>query len=748
MRATRRLFAGYACAVMFAYAPRVLAQGPRGADTLSPGAVAESLAVLRTLEAQVRSNDRDAAAWYRLGMIAWALSDRARAANAPRGLDQTTLASRADVALRRAAQAAPSNPMYRIAVGRLLLTSSVAITRHAASGFFDAALTVARKDTNGAAHAEAAIELGRVEWRRYDTRANRRVLTTPIDIGRSMNMAMQPARASSGLQDVDADAGGAAAGVNPLGSMRDVEELIRNNTQPLPADVAGGAPYAKAEELFREAYAAEPANARAFRSVAMVLVERSRWTELRAFARAHLTKAPWDGLAWMSLGLALHRLSDDGAAAAYDSAMSYLPSRERARIDRLERVLRPSDSLLATRGTEAEQAARKRFYWTFSDPLWSRAGNESRVEYFARVTYAELRWTVEELGVRGVDSDRGDVHVRYGPPDLVVSIGPNAQEDANDVVTFWIYRSGLLFAFSGMPMFATAHTAVDDRAMVAAIKTSMPVRWDNLSAGTVDSMPVQVARFRGGRDSIDVLVAAVPAVDSILASAITSGPVLTSFWLLTGNASVAYYDTARVTTSAMRTWTRRVAPGAYAYRIEAASPTSARAGRTTATILADADAKSGFTRAGFGVSDLLLATSVAQQTAPGARWPAAGATPLVGAIAKGGELTVVWENYDFAQDSGSARYSVSLSIVRERSAGGRIAARVLGALAGAAQIDVRDDRYVVTFNRRVPYSAAFADQISIGLADTPGGTYAVSIEVTDAVSGKKAATKTRMTIQR
>jgi GWxTD domain-containing protein len=748
VRAPRNWLVGFACSTIVAHAAAAHAQGPRGADTLSPGAVADSLAVLRELEAQLRTNDRDAAAWHRLGMIAWALSDRARAPNPPRGLDYTTLGSRADAALRRATQAAPSNALYRIAVGRFLLTSSVSLTRYAANGHFEAALGIARKDTSGAAHAEAAIELGRVEWRRYDTRANRRVLTTPIDIGRSMNMAMQPARGSSGLQGIDADAGGAADGVNPLGSMRDVEDLIRSNTQPLPDDVTGGAAFQKAEELFREAYAAAPANARAFRSVAMVLVERSRWVELRAFARAHLAKAPWDGLAWMSLGLALHRLNDGGAAAAYDSAMSYLPSRERARIDRLERVLRPSDSLIATRGTEGERAARKRFYWTFSDPLWSREGNESRVEYFARVTYAELRWTVEELGVRGVDSDRGDVHVRYGPPDLVVAIGPNVQEDANDVITFWIYRSGLLFAFSGMPTFATAFTPVDDRAMVAAVKSAMPVRWDNLSAGTVDSMPVQVARFRGGRDSVDVLVAASPAVDSIIASAITSGPVLTSFWLLTGSASVAFHDTVSATTSGLRTWTRRVAPGAYVYRIEAASPSSPRAGRSTSTILADADATSGFARTGFGVSDVLLATSVGQQNTQGARWSATGATPLAGAVARGSELTVVWENYEFAQDSGAARYSVSLSIVRERSAGGRIAARVLGALASAAQVDVGDDRYVATFSRRVPYAAAFADQISIALADTPAGTYAVTVEVTDLVTGKKAASRTRMTIRR
>ena len=723
-----------------------LAQGPRGADTLSPGAVADSLDALRTLEAHVRGNDRDAAAWHRLGMIAWALADRARAPNPPRGLDATLLASRADVALRRASQAAPGNALYRIAVGRLLLTSNVAVTRYAANGHFQAALDIARKDTNAAVHAEAAIEFGRVEWRRYDTRANRRVLTTPIDIGRSLNTAMQPARGSSGLQDIDADIGGAGQGVNPLGSMRDVEELIRNNTQPLPADVAGGSSYEQAEQMFREAYAADPANARAFRSVAMVFVERSRWTELRVFARTHLAKAPWDGLAWMSLGLALHRLEDEGAAAAYDSAMSYLTSRERARIDRLERVLRPADSLVASRGTEVERNARNRFYWTFADPLWSRGGNESRVEYFARVTYAELRWTVEELGVRGVDSDRGDVHVRYGPPQIVVSIGPNIQEDANDVVIYWIYKSGLLFAFSSMPTYATARTPVDDRAMVAALKGAMPVRWDNLSVGTVDSMPVQVARFRSGRDSVDVLVAATPSADSIIASAITKAPVTTSFWLLAGNASVVYFDTARVTGNAARTWTRRVAPGAYAYRIEASSPSSPRAGRVTATILADADARTGFARQGFGVSDLLLATGVSQQGAPSGRWSEAGAAPLVGVMAKGGELTVLWENYELAADSGAARYSVSLGIVRDRSGAGRVAARVLGALASIAQVDVRDDRYVVTFERRLPYSPAFVDHITIGLADTPSGSYTVTVEVTDRASGLKTSRSTKLRI--
>lgn len=741
----RTLWAGLYSAALLTLACPATAQVLPGADTLSPAAVADSQAVLRELQARIREQRSDAAAWHRLGMVAWALSDRGRAPNPPRGIDPTTLGALADSALRIASRLAPSNATYRMAIGRILLSSNAAVTRYAANSHFEAAISIARKDTNRAVRAEAAIEYGRIHWRRYDALANRRMLTSPIDIGRSLNMVMQPARATEGLQDEDAPAG-SGDGTRPLGRFQEAEALIRNSTRPLPSDVTGASSFDQAEQLFREAYEASPANARTFRSVAMVLVEHRRWAEMRAFARAHLTKTPWDGIAWMALGLAQHRLEDsDAAAAAFDSAMSYLPSRERARLDQIERVLRPNADASA-RGSDAERAARTRLYWTFADPLWSRGGNESRVEFFARITYAELRWTVEELGVRGADSDRGDVYVRYGPPDVIAALGPNIQEDANDVVTFWIYKSGLLFAFSGMPTYGTARTPVDDRAMVAGLKNAIPVRWDNLTGGVPDSIPVQVARFRGGQDSVDVLVAAAPNVDSIFAAAITTGAVRASFWLLTATAAVAHFDTARVTTNGVRSWTRSVRAGAYVYRIEAASPSSARAGRATGTVLADSDVQPGFSREGFGLSDLLLATSVAQQPAPGARWRTAGAAPLAGPARRGSELTVVWENYDFAQDSGVARYTVTLTVARNRSSGGRIAAQVLGALASVARIDRQEDRYVVSYDRRVAHRAAFVDQISIGLGETPAGSYTLTIEVTDLVSGKKTSRTTSVRI--
>ena len=148
-----------AAALLFA-AGAAVAQGPVGAKTLSPAAVNDSLLVLAMLDSAVRIKPDDAQAWYRRGMVAWALTDRARAKPEIATLDWTSLGHMADTSLRRAADAAPKNPLYRLSVGKFLLSSSLAITRSASGSQFDSALSVARHDSNGialSANASATV---------------------------------------------------------------------------------------------------------------------------------------------------------------------------------------------------------------------------------------------------------------------------------------------------------------------------------------------------------------------------------------------------------------------------------------------------------------------------------------------------------------------------------------------------------------------------------------------------------------
>ncbi|HYV99262.1 MAG TPA: GWxTD domain-containing protein, partial [Gemmatimonadaceae bacterium] len=547
------------------------AQAPRGSDTLSPGAINDSLKILQDLDAKVRANKQDAAAWSRRGLVAWSLAERARVGNAPKTLDETRLGRLADTSLRIAAQIDSKNPYYRMAVGRFLIWSGVPTARFAAGGFFEAALDAARKTDDPNVHAESAIEFGRVAWRRYDALSNRRIETTPGSAVRSIRTALNPS--SPGVDAVQ----------QPLKAVR---EIIESGSMALPADLNGAHYYEEASKLFREAYDAAPTNARTFRHVAMTIADKNRWTELEEFARKHTASVPWDPIGWMALGLALQREGRSvPSAAAFDSAMSVIDPHERTRLDRLERVLPSGDSARQAKRTPAEQAAYGRLYWLLADPLWGQPGNESRVEYFARVTFAELRWTVDELNVRGADTDRGDIYIRYGPPDIVASFGPAVSDgnvDAMAVSTTWIYQSGLAFVFQGQATFATAHTARSDVDIVQAMTQMQPIRWDNVAAPKIDSMPAQVVRFRGGKDSVDVFLASDPPVDSIRA-AMASGvvPIHADAWLV---GASSYHDSTGVESGGVKTFSRRVAPGSYLYRLEASAPAVHRGARSSGVL--------------------------------------------------------------------------------------------------------------------------------------------------------------------
>ncbi|HYV99544.1 MAG TPA: GWxTD domain-containing protein, partial [Gemmatimonadaceae bacterium] len=527
-------------------------------------------------------------------------------------------------------------------------------------------------------------------------------------------------------------------------------DLLQQTTMPLSSDVNGAIEYEKASELFREAYLTSPTNARAFRMVAMTLADSSRWIELQNFAVRHLRAIPWDPQAWLVLGLAQQRQRDTkGAGRSFDSAFVNMDATERAYYDRIERVLNPKDSTRLRNVNDAARDATNRLYWKYADPLWSRGGgNNTHIEFLARVVYAELRWTVDELNARGAGTDRGNVYIRYGPPDITAVLQPKATSEGQDVITYWLYKSGLMFSFSGMSTFGTAQTPLQDRFMAENIQEAQPVRWDNINDMTIDSMPLQVARFRGGKDSVDILVAARPPFARIAAASEVKEPVSSLFWLLKDGTMPVYQDSGVIANADIRTWSKRVAPGTYVYRAEASAPGSTRAARATSYLQANNDPKTGFALAGFGVSDLLVA-SQADAAVSTSRWSTLHVTPATGPVKSGSQINLVWENYEFGQKEGSAQYAVTLSLIRDQSAAGKIAAKVLGALASVAQIDDKqNDRIVVHLDRSQPYAAAFADAIQIGLGETPPGVYTLTLEIADKVSGQTARRSQQLLIQR
>jgi hypothetical protein len=274
-------------------------------------------------------------------------------------------------------------------------------------------------------------------------------------------------------------------------------------------------------------------------------------------------------------------------------------------------------------------------------------------------------------------------------------------------------------------------------------REDIPVRWDNTRSVEVDSIPARAMRFRGAADSVDVFVAATPPVGAIRASSAAISDVRTDFWLLAGGTVPVRRDSTLDYQGGVQSWRYRVPVGTYVYRVEASADAAAKAGRATAAVVANTDVLSGFALTGFGISDVVLATRALPRATAPRRWSDLDIRPLAGPLAVGGELALAWETYGITPQNGSAAYSIAITVRRETSGAGRVAARIL---RGATGIPIGDDEVAILFDRTVAHSDILVEHLDIALGESPAGSYRLTVKVTDRTTGQSTERVTRFTI--
>lgn len=731
--------------------PAILfAQMPRGADTLSPRAISDSQAVLRDLDRALRANGKDASIWYHRGTVAWVIANGDAGKPGARGIEALTMRRMADTSLRIAAQLDPKNLTYQLATGEFLRSGIDPASRLAAAGFLDRALELARTGSDRAIHATAAVEAGRVRWLRYETEANQQIGCSPDP---SLDSASHDLPTVFGMKALH-------------------NQLISCPNRVHPGDRVD---YVAAEALFREAVAANPSDGRAFTNLAMLVAEGDRWPELAAVAREYTTRQPSDARGWFSLALALHRTNKEAAVAVFDTAVARLEPRERRRLLAFTRLLSPKDSVSYSNANAERRAAQEQAYWTLTDPLWSRPGNEPRTEFLARVAFAELRWTVEELNVRGAESDRGEIYIRYGPPDRILAIrgyvfahaigASDASPDGgfsalgkksvgtllpaqSDIVTYWDYDMELSVVFWGPPTYGTARFPVLDAPHISNAVEIRPASFDNIAAEKILPMPLNITRFRAGGDSVDVLVLAQAPLAAIR-DATVNATVRVDTWLYGRDDTGELRDSSTLNAPGIAHAVYHVASSKYLYRIEATTTGSMVAGRAMEWIVAERDTITGFSLRGFGMSDLLFATTAQPNKPAPARWMDFNVAPLVGPLAAKTSVEVIWENYELGARGGQTAYAVAVTLQRLRSSGGNIVATIIGLAASAVGVERASDRVTFRFDRSGPAApAAFVDRIRVDMADTPPGDYVLKLQVTDKASGRKTSRSSALTISK
>ena len=605
----------------------------------------------------------------------------------------------------------------------------MAVTRFAGEGQSRHALEAAERTGDSLRLAEAADEVGMFNWRRFDV-SRSRAITTSGDIS------------------VTADQRKHA---------RDYLNAVSTRIDP----PTGNADYVAATDMFVRAARLSPSNQRINRHLFMALAEKDQWNELRDIAKELVAKYPLDFQSWQALGLAAHRSGDEAlASVAFDSAEANMDDGERERMTQLTRILRPKP-LKDKNGRDLQSAAgdAKSFmalaegsrrglelmFWMMSDPLALTSENEFRLEFLSRVVFADFRYTNEDLNLRGADTDRGNIYVRFGPPEIETTYG-------NGKLT-WMYSSGMVFYFNLVPGFATARIPVEDQDYVEQMIAAAPVRWDNVATSRlIDTIPIRVARFRATGDSLDAVVAAnVPLSELVNGLQMDRVAVDVDFRLydqfvkVRGVESVQSSiapDSARGALA--RSWTRRLGPGINVVRVEALQLDSKRAARAMTRL--DPEPSTGF-----GMSDVLLGNKPEPRSAatPVRRWTDIAISPNAGIYSVGSSIGLLWEMYDLAAANGQSKYRVSVRVDRaDRQGLAGFAGRLvdgIGQTLGRQQ--AARNNLTITFDRAVAAAPSLVEFLSLDLSDAAAAEYRLRIEVTDLATGKKSLRETGFRIR-
>lgn len=528
---------------------------------------------------------------------------------------------------------------------------------------------------------------------------------------------------------------------------------------------------------------------------------REQWRELDSAAKQVLVTYPHDSVAPLARALAQFRMVSDPVReyprvmALFDSALHTLPVGDSLAFERFDDVLSALDDSWRLGLPDEERQSIDQRAWKVFDPLWLTDVNELQLVRRARMADANIRFAAVALpGQSGSATDAGTVLLKRSfpeprwrvPPPPPMPIGMTAgNRFANPVVTLertWL--GGLTdrhrFASSEpgssstidipaalwsneftlhqrihvpIPGSERCRRAVAEPTLYKCVKSDNGY-WEDVPfevrrtppRSYRDTIDVTMARFRTGTDSVDLFVAGrVP---------------LRTFWHRNDTAarrqdSIVYGVTIATSlgdhlfqsqrtralpsfgeVSFVEQWTVRAPIVNMMHRVEAYVPRQLRAARGSRRLTSPAEAT--FVTTGFGLSDILLADSLAISGNVLSSWRDLRVMPNAGVVAPGGRLAMAWEIYGLTPDSlGRVQWRVSLS----REDGLPVIADdardvIVGSAHAGAQIHaVEPDASLISFRRETAASDVVVDFLFFHLSDTRPGRHVIIVRIDDLVAG-------------
>lgn len=630
----------------------------------------------------------------------------------------------AEDALERAIKEDPDNPLYLLALGKLMLMQQIRVD---ARRLFGRALSEATRADAGTL-AEVHYQLGlfhETQWVRFRDRHM-------LPMGR--------AQFDTDMAFYDAEWAW--------------DFLVQ---APYPGADQGGDDRVAMLDHYRGALRADPGHTGAATHLLAYLHDEGLLEQYMEVAEDYVSAAQSDPMAYLALGLGYYRQGKpEEAAGAFHYGLSLMGENERRQLEGLARILDKDAEERYSGLSGAQRTEYERRYWSLSDPLLLTASNEFWLEYMARMTYVDFRFAVPEYKLRGWETDRGDIYLRYGPPVKRATFPAQTTRMADattmgKVTTVWSYgRKGPVFVFRQNPGFRNARFADDFAFYADDLKASQPARFDSPALPERLPLPIQVARFRGGDGTMDVEVyAALPLAALAEEAPVSEGTIESGVFIQDQEAREIHrltdeqlVDFRAADGRRLEQWRLPLQPdGVHVVGVEAREPLTWRAAVARAIV------EPKFFPAGeLSASDLVLADIVEPlDSVPESRADFRVVPNPEMTYAPGERVALYFELYNLLPDEEQyASYEVELEVTIEE-----IDREGLGVIAGLADLA---DKWGLTSEGTTPAELRFTKQqrvvartvvpeyFDIALPDAPPGRYGLRLTVRDLNGGAEAST--------
>ena len=356
---------------------------------------------------------------------------------------------RAERALDRALEIEPDNLAFL--VGRLQQL------REEASNFFAERIREAKRaelaqrilrldSTNAFAHEEMGVTNIRDFWRYRNAvmLPTLRLAGGAISSGHSNAMTVRGTEQRDmfgpvGDQRADIVSGAAS---DPSASYFDPDRVFQADQFDLELLEQQGVPvldlsrraqraYEKAIGHLKKSLESDPRRRSVYDEMMEIYALKGEYRDAAEMLKEMLAFFPEDPATWRYLGLAQYRLGAmDAAATSFETAFRFMDEEEREAFASLDYLLSDEER----RTYEADPVAYAARFWTSKDPRYLTPYNERKLEHYVRLTYADLLYGSSDLGLRGWETQRGRILVRYGVPRVDVVLVPGKTGDTEESV--------------------------------------------------------------------------------------------------------------------------------------------------------------------------------------------------------------------------------------------------------------------------------------------------------------------------